>query len=243
MKISYAEYSEMSVKNTPQRYFDFLYRKLSHPITYIFLRFGATPNFLSMISVVLNIPALLLVMKGNVISGFFVFLLAYIFDFCDGNAARTFMKKVGMSEQKKKFGLLIENFNTNFSLLSLFFSLGWYFSLSTGDVKWFAFAFIVFGIKMVMRYSAHQSSGIVASSVQVSPEVKIISSKKNFVQSTKEQIKFLLRKSLFSFNFYHAVYLAAFIFFPSFAGVVFLVYGGLDMVISCIRLYRSFRIF
>lgn len=243
MIISYKEYCEISVKNTPQRYFDFLYRKISHPVTYVFLRMGATPNFLSMLSVVLNIPALILVFSGYVVTGFFVFLVAYIFDFCDGNAARTFIKKIGMSDQDKKFGLLIENFNTNFSLLCLFLALGWYFAQSTGDMKWFAFAFVVFGIKMVMRYSAHQSSGLAAASVKSqSVEQVSVSSKKSFTGSMKEQVKFLLRKSLFSFNFYHAVYLIAFIFFPSFAGIVFLVYGGADVFISLVRIYRSFKI-
>ena len=243
MKITYAEYREISVKNTPQRYFDFVYRLVSHPITYLFVRMGATPNFLSMLSVILNIPAMILVIYGNVISGFLTFLLAYIFDFCDGNAARTFIKKIGMSEQKKKFGLLIENFNTNFSLLCLFFSLGWYFSFTHGDVRWFAFSFFVFGIKMVMRYSAHQSSGLVATSNQLSSsEVKLISHKKNFFVLLKDQLKFLLRKSLFSFNFYHAVYLIAFIFFPNSAAYIFIVYGSLDVLISIVRIYRSFQI-
>lgn len=241
MNITYAEYKQKSVKNTPQRYFDYLYRHFSHLVTYVFLRFGATPNFLSALSVLINIPATLLMVIGKPVPGLLVFMAAYVFDFCDGNAARTVMNTTGMSEPKKKLGLLIENFNTNFSLLCLFFSLGWYFSQIQNDIRWLAFAFVVFGVKMVMRYSAHQSSGLVASALSSLKEKKQEAPKTLF-QKSKEQIKFFLRKSFFSFNFYYAVYLLAFIFFPSAAHLVFALYGGMDILISLARLYRSFRI-
>lgn len=242
MNITYAEYRRTSVKNTPQRYFDFLYRHLSHPITYLFLRLRATPNFLSALSVLLNMPAAFFMVIGKPVPAFLIFMVAYIFDFCDGNAARAVMNTTGMSEQKKKLGLLIENFNTNFSLFCLFFSLGWYFSQMQNDIRWFAFAFVIFGVKMVMRYSAHQSSGLVASSASLSLKEKKQEAPKTLFQKSKEQIKFFLRKSFFSFNFYYVVYLLAFVFIPSVVHLVFAFYGGMDMLISFARLYRSFRI-
>lgn len=237
MQISYKEYIDKSFKNTPQVYFDYFYRRLSHPITFVLLRLGLTPNNFSLISIVLSVLGGIILMLGWPLAGLLVLISGYVFDFCDGNAARVVMKTAaGMAEKKQKYGLLIENFNTNISLLMMYAGLGFYFISLTKNYWPLLLGFMIFGIKMAVRYSAHQFSSIFKNDLAVTAT--------NDIQKTnnilRDRIKFFLRKSLFSSNFYLAVYLLGFLFLGKKVVILFLVYAVLDGLFSLIRLFRIF---
>jgi len=234
MKISYKEYIEKAQKSTPQLYFDYLYRKLSHPITFLALRCGLTPNILSCLSIILSLIGGVVVFIGYPISGLIIFIFGYIFDFCDGNAARVVIKTTGMPEEKKKFGLLIENFNTNTSLLAMYFSLGYYFSLSSHSFWPLLLGFLVFGLKMTTRYTAYQSSAVLQKKESSSLVEMVVVVNKDLWQ----QIKFFLRKCLFSSNFYLAVYFLGFVLLNEKVIYLFLFYTVADGIMNLVRLLR-----
>jgi hypothetical protein len=234
MKISYHDYIDKSYKGTPQVYFDYIYRALSHPFTYVFLRFGFSPNHFSVSSSIFAILAGIVIAMGYPIMGLFVFMLSYLFDFCDGNAARVIIKIKGMSDIDKCRGLLIENFNTNLSLFILYGSLGYYFSVIFDNIIFLIFAFFVFGTKMIVRYTARQESDLLKNYLRsTDPGKKFMM---EYKISLKNKIKFFIRKSLFSANFYYIIYLFSFSFFEEKTWIIFVLYGMADMFMHVIRL-------
>lgn len=65
MKMSFREYLDSTKKEYPQIYFNYFYRKLSHPISYIFLNLGITPNQVSVSSIFLALVGGTSIFYGN----------------------------------------------------------------------------------------------------------------------------------------------------------------------------------
>ena len=238
MKISYQEYLQNAHKNTPQVYFDYIYRKLSHPLSYLFIRLNITPNQIALSQTFLYIYGAFLVIQNYIILGIIIFMISYLLDFCDGNVARAVIKYKGIPEVTKKKGMILEPMNTNVFLLSFYFSLGYYLWNQTGEIYLFVLAFLTLGTKMVMRYTENNASGMFMNDQERVESLKNV--KKKYHSSVINKIKFLLRKSLFAANFYLVVYLIVFIFFPSYAWLVFIVYAGLDTFFNLFRIVNIF---
>lgn len=197
----------------------------------------------SLLSVFFNVPAAVLMISGRPKWGLIFFMISYLFDFCDGNAARIVMRTRGQTERERKMGILIETVNTNVSLFFFFFSLAVYLGDSSG-YRIGRFGFIIFGAKMVMRYGMYQASRLseTVSSINQPSSAPVLKYSKTW---WKEHIKFFLRKSFFSANFYYPVYLLAFLFLPSWKEVMYLffIYGILDILFSIVRITHGFRMY
>lgn len=243
MKMSYKEFRTQCEKQTPQLYFDYFYRKISYPVTYFFFLLNVSPFSISLLSVFFNVPAAVLMISGRPKWGLIFFMISYLFDFCDGNAARVVMRTRGQTERERKMGILIETVNTNVSLFFFFFSLAVYLGDSSG-YRIGRFGFIIFGAKMVMRYGMYQASRLSETVTPIVQKPQIPVSKFTFLWF-KEHIKFFLRKSFFSSNFYYPVYLLAFLLFPSWKQVMYLffAYGSLDILFSIVRITHGFRMY
>lgn len=226
-------------------YFDYIYRAISHPVTYVALRFGLRPNHLTAISIGASVVAgIFSVIRPDLIvvtMGIFVF--SYLFDFCDGNAARVFIKKNLLSEVDKMRGLLFENLNTNISLLAMYIGLGVHFMVVSATIPYFdpvlvgLFAWFVFGIKMISRYSLRQ--GYVAFKKYKTSLAPGKAMMEKYKTSRVAQIKFFLTKSFFSANFYYALYLFVFLLLSREVSLYFfIVYAGLDAMMSMVRASR-----
>ena len=127
MDITYNIYKHFAYKGTPQVYFDYIYRAVSHPITYTLLRFGVTPNGITYSSILLAVAGGAVITLGHPIYGLIVFMVSYLLDFCDGNAARVIIKIRGMSYTAQKRGYIFENLNTNLSILAMYGALGYWY--------------------------------------------------------------------------------------------------------------------
>lgn len=233
MKLSYWQYKEKSYKGTPQVYFDYIYRAISHPLTYILLRFGVTPNQMTITSIVLAIVAGAVIMLGFPVYGLLVFMFSYLLDFCDGNAARVIIKTQGMSEIDKKRGNILENLNTNLALLAMYGSVGYHLSQTLGDERLFILAFLIFGVKMVSRYTVRQAYDVFRDLGQsLAPGQAFMD---RYAGSGIVKIKFFLAKSFFAANFYYVIYLVSFLILGNNTWVVLIVYGSLDGLVSSAR--------
>jgi hypothetical protein len=234
MQLTYTEYKIKSAKGTPQVYFDYFYRAVSHPVSYIFLRLGVSPNQISYTSILLAIVAGMLICFSHPLLGMVVFMVSYLLDFCDGNVARVIMASGGMSQAQKNNGSLLENLNTNIALLSFYASVGYIISVSNSDILYLLFAFLVFGLKMVTRYGAAQVSSLYRDQLkQLAPGKEFMEEYKN---SLKVKFRFFLRKSFFSANFYYVVYFVSFLLFTEKVGWFFVFYAFLDAAMNGSRL-------
>jgi hypothetical protein len=236
--VSYKKYRTLSQKNTPQVFFDYILRKVSHPVSYGFLILRVSPNQVGVMSTIFSVVAGCIIVSGYPTYGFLVFLISYLFDFCDGNIARVIVAIEGIPEVRKRKGLLLESLNTNISLLVLYISLGIYFSLTTGNILFVVFAFFVFGIKIISRYSIAQGSSIFKDFYQKDKKFKNVNER--FSNSITNKIKFFISKTFFSLNFYLPIYLFSFVFIPIYVQHVFILYAFLDVVVSISRLLRVF---
>ncbi len=239
MNVSYSEYILKSKKNTPQVFFDYLYRKISHPPSFLFIRFGLTPNVVSFLSFLLMVFGGVLVCFGRPVGGILMFMCSYLLDFCDGNVARIFINTIGLDRIYQKKGALIENFNTNISLLVMYGSFGYFLAVESDNILFLLFAFLVFGVKMVARYGVSQEYSAFKDffSSKSKNDQPLIEYKK----SLKNKIKFFLRKAFFSANFYYPLYLAVFLFFDWFCVYAFFIfYAGFDLLYNVMRLLVLF---
>ncbi|KKW42372.1 MAG: CDP-alcohol phosphatidyltransferase [Candidatus Magasanikbacteria bacterium GW2011_GWA2_56_11] len=227
MKLTYADYIQWAQKNTPQRYFDWLYRKVSHPVSFIFLRAGVSPTTITVASIILAVAAGAVLGAGYPVAGFLVFGVSYLLDFCDGNVARVVTRVQGMSEREKERGFILEGFNTNTALFSLYLGLGFYLSTVQSNGIFLLIGFLVFGAKLIARYTVAQAY----APAKTGPGAAL-----RF--SGLGQVKFFLSKCLFSANFYYVVYLVVFSGFPAQAAPVFVGYAVFDAVFVTLRLGR-----
>jgi len=140
-----------------------------------------------------------------------------------------------MGDIDKNRGALIENFNSNISFFLLYCSLGYYFSVTLNNLLFFVFAFCVFGVKMIVRYTAWQESSLFQDYLKSKAPGKEFM--EQYKSSLKNKIKFFIRKSVFSANFYYVVYLLSFVILGDQTWIVFVLYGGGDLAMHLFRLF------
>lgn len=237
MRLTYRQYLIDSFKDTPQVYFDYIYRKLSHPVSYSLLRAGVTPNNISIVSISIAIVAGFVLAFRHPYWGLVLFMVSYLLDFCDGSVARVIMKHNTIALKHRQRGMILESINTNASLAMLYWSLGFYFTIAHQSLFFMAFGFFVFTIKIITRYAAHQISLILANTSTANIYKSV---NEQYRASFWVQLKFLVRKSMFSANFYYAVYLICFFLAPRWASQLFIVYGSLDASVNLFRLFLLF---
>lgn len=238
MQLTYKEFLNYCKKNTPQVYFDYYYRKLSYPLSYLFIRLNITPNQIAITQTVLYLLGAIVIYRGYVVYGLLIFMLSYLLDFCDGNVARAWLKISSLPEVTISKGLLLENLNTNFALFMMYGALGFYLTEQSTHLYFLILAFLVFGIKMISRYTSHQAYPFFQALQKDIITIDNLNVK--YQESFVVKVKFFLRKSFFSANFYYVVYLISFTFFPLQAAIIFISYAVLDGALSLLRLVMIF---
>ncbi len=237
IKISYSQYRAYATKGTPQVYFDKFYRWASHPITFLGIRLGFTPNFFTAFSVFFTVFGGVLIISGHVEQGLLVMILGYVFDFCDGNAARFFIKTGYLSKIYQLRGCLLESVNTNIYIPILYGSLGWYFFVQYNEPLLLVFAFSIVIIKIISRYTVRHAYELFREFMTlVQPGREMM---KKYSGSVSAKIKFFVTKSFFSPNFSLAVMIFAFFLAPNYFLWVFITYGTADGLVSVARMARS----
>lgn len=99
-----------------ENYFFQWYRPISFYPTAILLKLGVSANLVTIIGASFLITALLSLSMGNLLSGAFLYLIAYLLDFVDGNIAR-------FNKTTSHFGGFIDGLIDSSSFL-LFIALG-----------------------------------------------------------------------------------------------------------------------
>lgn len=236
-KISYNQYRGYAAKGTPQVYFDKFYRWVSHPITFLGMRFGATPNFFTACSFLCTVVGGGLVIRGFAEYGLLVMVFGYVFDFCDGNAARVIIKTSGLSKTYQLRGSLLESVNTNVYITVLYGALGWYFFTQIGSPEMLAFAFGVAALKIISRYTVRHAYELFRNTMQlVQPGDEMM---RKYAMSFSARIKFFITKSFFSPNFSLVIMLFAVLVLPEYVVWVFAAYAGADAFVSVARASRA----
>ncbi len=237
MHVDYKKFIQLAKGNGPEVYFNALYLRLSHPVSFLLSRMGFSPNAVTYASILFALLGGLSIFFSQVILGCILLMLSYLFDFCDGNVARYIASSGGhRTAFDKERGKLLENINSNLGYLMMFGALGYYFAVTSSDIRLFLLAFAGFGVKMVMRYTNMQAAIVYK---EFMPQSKTDETPLGlYNQSLKNKIKFLLSKCLFAANFYFVVYFFTFVFAPQFALQVFFVYTAADVVWSTVRLLK-----
>lgn len=236
MNISYIDYKTYSYKGTPQVYFDAFYRKISHPISFVLVRCGATPMLISVLSFFFAIFAGIFFVFQYPFLGIGCFVISYLFDFCDGNVARVFIKTVGLTDTQQKQGELIETLNTNISLVAMYVGIGMLCTKMYMSPYYLLYAAVVLGIKLSSRYLVRTAYDTFRGNQQsVRPGAEFM---KRYQSSSFIKMKFFFTKSFFSANFYYIIYLFAFL--TPHVAIIFILYAGADCLFQLMRAIHVF---
>jgi hypothetical protein len=239
--MKYKEFLQSVKKNTPQVCFDYVYRKISYPLSYFLYVSGVSANQIAISQTILYGVGAGFIFTGKVLPGIVFFMFAYLLDFCDGNVARVIIKTKGIPVAQMRRGLMLENFNTNFSSLAMFISLSWFFTELRSDNIFLIIAFLAFGSKMLMRYSNRHLGDILKSeNVGSENEAKAIFAPAYSGNKFLCHIKFLISKSIFSGNFYFNIYFLTFLFFAEYSVIIFQIYLVTEILFNTIRLFDIF---
>lgn len=232
MNISFSQYLAYAYKATPQVYFDYIYRKISHVLTYPFIYIGFTPMMFSLTSTILSVLAGICMGIGYVGSGIVLFIFSYLFDFCDGNAARVYIHTKGLTANQRKQGELIETTNTNIALISLYIGLGVYLTISTEHVGYIVLASIVMGVKLTARYLIRTWFDTFKDTQQtIKPGKQMMQA---YAHSPIVKIKFFMTKCIFSANFYYSIYGVSVL--VGHLPIVFIIYACCDGLFQLVRM-------
>jgi len=233
MKLSYKDYLKHGASSGPEVYFNALYLQISHPISYVLVLLGFSPNQVSYASILSAIVGGVLIYSNLLVLGIVFLMISYLLDFCDGNVARVwnYLERPRKQQNRTK-GIILEGLNTNVALLMMYGSLGFYLFNMTGEIVYLLVGFGTFGIKMITRYTRmyayhafidyhkKKTTGTMQERYDKSPIVKI---------------KFFLLKCLFAGNFYYVVYLIAALMLSNIFGLIFIIYASMEAILSLAR--------
>lgn len=238
MKILFKDFLIKSKGSVGEYYFNAIYLIVSHPFSYFFVRLNVSPNQISLLSILAAALGGVLLFGGQVVIGLLLLILAYIFDFCDGNVARVWNKEeMARSEVDKKRGLALESLNTNVGLLALYGGLGFYLFTQTNQIFYLLLGFGAFAGKIIARYTRLHAYNLFSEFHQNQKADSTFAER--YKKSLNVRIRFFLLKCLFAGNFYYVVYLATFLFLPFYLPLIFAVYAGLETVLSLIRIFGA----
>lgn len=226
--MTYSAFLSCIKKASPQMGFDYVYRKVSHPISYALFVHGFSPNIVSVASILLTIISGFILVYISPIWGLVAFMFAYLLDFCDGNIARAIMCSSSNSResQDRVFGMILENLNTNISATVFFLSLGWYLFTQSNNVLPILIAAILVAITLIFRYLKIHYQALRFTNDVVASEV---------IFRNAFFIKNFLSKSLFNISSYYPLFLILFILFPVHVNLVFVVYSLSVIIYTLIR--------
>jgi len=108
---------------------DFLRKKFNKTLVFvssIFLKIGLTPNFVTLLGLLGNIGAALLIADGKLVIGGVIASLAGTFDAIDGTMAR-------LLGEPSKFGCLFDSLIDRYSEMTLLFGILVYFSSTNNN--------------------------------------------------------------------------------------------------------------
>ncbi len=224
-------------KEYPQIFFNYFYRKISFPVSYLFLVLGMSPNRISVLSIIFAIAGGIVVFEKKIFAGLIIFMLSFLLDHCDGNVARAWDKLgIARSPANRQKGGLLECLNTNISLFTFFTSLGYYLFVVFNRVEYLLIAFTVFGARMIAR--SYVTQEYLAFKGDYENESDKWSFSENYKKSFFSRLKFFLKEHLFSSTFCYVIYLVAFLLTPKLVVPVFLAYSFADIGMSAVRLIR-----
>jgi len=230
----YKEFISSVQKKNNQIGFDYFYRKISYPLSFLLYRIGFSANSISIISIALTIFAAILISNG-IFFGYFLFMFSYLLDFCDGNIARL-NQNAPRSFKNKKIGLLLENLNSNVFLLFFIFSLSAYINPFFSMNSVLMFTLFVISLKLIFRYTLLHASVIDSSNNEKNTENNKI---KNVNDLTFTKMFF--SKFFFTPSFSIIFFIVTSAFFSEYILVCFFGYYSLDVFWGMLRFFRCFR--
>jgi len=208
-KVNYTFFRSHTTKGSPQMGFDYLYRLASVPLSYIFWILGFSPNLISILSIFLTIVSGFVLIFVNPLLGILLFIFSYLLDFCDGNVARVInvTKPNSRSHRSITFGIILENLNTNLSLVTFVLSFSIYlYSISQ------SFIILYIAITYILIYLFYRYMSMHIEALAVS-EHKSLTSTKTF--NFFFYVKNFLSKTIFNVSSFYPIFLLSFYFlFP-----------------------------
>ena len=232
--MSFDSFKKHAAGSGPEVYFNALYLPIANWLSYFFVRIGVTANQLTYTSISLGIVAGLVIASGNIIPGLLIFMVSYLFDFCDGLVARYVIRTSGMPKADMQRGKLMENVNSNVVYLMMYVSLGYALAVQSGDMRLALVGVVAYGMKMILRYTNMHAAILYPSATSH------VSAQETYTQSSVNKVKFFLSKCFFAANFYFPMYLAIFVLIPMYATQVFVAYALADIAVSLVRFLRTF---
>ncbi len=238
-KITYQNFIACVKKETPQMGFDYMYRTISYPISFLFFRLGFSPNFISVISIIILCIAPLLFFVYSPLLGFLFFIASYLLDFCDGNVARVIERKkiFERSSQSKTFGNLLENLNTNVSSIIFPLTMSLYVYVQSPSYWTLLVGVILTNITMLYRYTKMHSYLLTQSTFGLKTQQD---------RDAYFLIKNFFSKSAFNPSTYYIVFLCVYIAVPKLFIICYILYFSLAIVYTTLRflvvLLRSYAL-
>ncbi len=243
MKIDYLNFKKNIQKNTPQVYFDYLYRRISYPLSYLLYLLNITPNAIALSQTILYIiSAIIIISTHNIILGLAGFMVSYLLDFCDGNVARVVLSFGKIQKDKLRRGIMLENFNTNIAFICLYLSLGFFLFDKLGYPPILFLAAFAIVVKLVDRYT--RLHRYLYDLQHRNQDKNYFHEKKPIMEKFKNsflfRIKFTVSKSLFSGNFYYTLFLISFLLGMDLFYFLFIIYTLGEIIWGITMTVRSF---
>ncbi len=237
---NYTEFLRYSRKSTPQVYFDYLYRELSYPVSYILYYLRLSPNAVSMLAIIFVVIGLVTTFIHSFMFGLLLYMFSYLLDFCDGNIARVRIKKnYKISGAGSHLGEMLESLHANILYLAFILSISHTLYIESGQVFFIYFGFALFGLKMSLRNLRLHASFI----EDISGPAKLAPINDRYQESTLVKIKYFFSKVLFTPNCLLALYLIVYIFWNDILINFFLLYSSIEIIYTIVAIaYIMFQI-
>lgn len=234
IRITYKTFLENCKKPTAPLY-TYIYFPLIHPLSFLLFKLGFTANGISILSILTSVVGAYFIFKLNLLLGLILFLISYLFDFCDGNVARIHYRylKIARSDISRKLGLLLENLNANISYFLFFLSIGYYFFITTGNVAYLILTIAAYGIKIIVRYTVLHVCLLNRSSNEGRLDK---ASSEIFKKGLLNEIKYFFTRVVDSARLYYLLFLFVLLIFPEFILYFVITYFILIFILNFIKL-------
>jgi len=122
------------------------------PLAHLFIRLGFTPDWLTLMGLVMNLGATVAFAKGYLHWGAIIMMMAGLCDILDGQVAREGRKET-------KFGALLDSTTDRYSEIFIYFGIGAYL---IGNDEWVASGILFFAItgSLMVSYVRARAEGL-----------------------------------------------------------------------------------
>lgn len=222
--------------------YTYIYYPITYPLSYALFKLGFTANGISVLSVLTSILGAYVIFREYLVTGIALFLLSYLFDFCDGNVARIHYKYLGLSrtEDSKKRGALLENFYANISYFLFFISLGYYFTLTQASIIYFIAGALAIGSKLIKRYTALHICFINRTPGLSFGHEERAGGKPFYQKGLMSHIKYFFTRVFDSARMYYLSFLIVAILFKPILPLFFIAYALLVILLSITKIVLTF---